>query len=253
MYMDKRFQIGKHSDVGRVRDLNEDAFGTVDTFHVAEELQNERGTLIAVADGMGGHAAGEVASQEAIQVLFESFYSQMNRDPGKALLAAIHQANDHIYQIACNDCEKTSMGTTVVAAVLKDNRVHVANVGDSRAYFIRGETVRQITHDHSWVAEQVRARLMSQEEADRHMYKNVITRAVGSNFRVHIDSFRESLKSRDSILLCTDGLSNKVNAIEIASILDVIPDPETAAQEMVHLANERGGEDNITAVIARVR
>ncbi|HEX9076072.1 MAG TPA: Stp1/IreP family PP2C-type Ser/Thr phosphatase [Anaerolineae bacterium] len=251
--MDKRFQIGKHSDVGRVRDLNEDAFGTADTFHIAEELQNEHGTLIAVADGMGGHAAGEVASQEAIQVLFESFYSQTNRDPGKALLAAIHQANDHIYQIACNDCEKTSMGTTVVAAVLKDNRVHVANVGDSRAYLIRGENVRQITHDHSWVAEQVRARLMSQEEAERHVYKNVITRAVGSNVQVHIDSFREGLKSRDSILLCTDGLSNKVNAIEIASILDVIPDPEAAAQEMVHLANERGGEDNITAVIARVR
>jgi protein phosphatase len=113
--------------------------------------------------------------------------------------------------------------------------------------------VRQITHDHSWVAEQVRARLMTPEEAERHVYKNVITRAVGSNLQVHIDSFRERLKSRDSILLCTDGLSNKVNAIEIASILDVIPDPEAAAQEMVHLANERGGEDNITAVIARVR
>lgn len=252
MDVDKRFQIGKHSDVGRVRDLNEDAFGTVETFRIAEELENELGTLVAVADGMGGHAAGEVASQEAIRVLFESFYSQTTKDPGKALLAAIIRANEHVYELACNDCEKAHMGTTLVAAVLKDNRIHVANVGDSRAYLIRGESVRQITHDHSWVAEQVRARLMTQEQAERHVYKNVITRAVGSNSNVHIDTFREGLKSRDWILLCTDGLSNKVNTTEIASILDVIPNPETAAQEMVHLASERGGEDNITAVIVRV-
>lgn len=252
MDIDKRFQIGKHSDVGQVRDLNEDAFGTADSFQIGSQIQNERGTLVAVADGMGGHAAGEVASKTAIQVLFESFYAQSERDPSKALLAAMEIANEKIYEIACNDCEKTNMGTTLVAAVLRENRAYVANVGDSRAYLIRGDDVRQITHDHSWVAEQVRARLMTHEQAQRHVYRNVITRAVGSGSNVHVDTFREGLKPRDAILLCTDGLSNKVSHVEMASILDVIPEPETAAQEMVHLANERGGEDNITAVIVRV-
>jgi protein phosphatase len=171
-------RIGKRSDVGKERELNEDSLGTPGTFNLSWARQKERGSLLAVADGVGRHAAGEAASQTAIQVLFDTYYSGSERDPARALEASLAEANKRVRELATSDVEKHSMGTTLVAAVRQGTRLFVANVRDSRAYLIRGSKMRQLTHDHSWVGEQVRARLLTEDQAEKHAFKNIVTRAI---------------------------------------------------------------------------
>ncbi|MDE3091222.1 MAG: Stp1/IreP family PP2C-type Ser/Thr phosphatase [Chloroflexota bacterium] len=252
MANEKDIRIGKRTDVGKVRELNEDSFGTAGTFGIGWQQQKQRGTLVAVADGMGGHAAGEVASEMATQALFKTYYAAPDRDPRKALTAGYAEANRTVFETASKDATKTSMGTTLVAAAIKGGALCVANVGDSRAYLVRGKSIHQITNDHSWVAEQVRARVLSEEQAKQHVYKNIITRAIGNRPEVKPDFFRRELRAGDVIVLCSDGLSNKVESREIQAIVSRNLDPDQAAQELIALANERGGEDNITAVVVRV-
>ncbi len=245
----EQIQIGMHSDVGKVRGLNEDALGAPQTFNIDPELEKRHGTLVAVADGMGGHAAGEIASRQAIEALFEAFYATDIKDPQKALSAAFAEANLRVHEVAAVDPAKKNMGTTLVAAVIKGSSLAVANVGDSRVYLIRGSDIRQITEDHSWVAEQVRAQMLTQDQADSHIYKNVITRAIGSNSDAEADLFEVQLKSQDALVLCTDGLSNKVNPAEIHDLVACASDPEDAARNLIRLANDRGGDDNATVVV----
>ncbi len=240
------------SDTGRVRELNEDSFGTAPALQVGWKLQEERGTLVAVADGMGGHAAGEVASKMAIETLFKTYYADKEQDPAKALADGFAAANTRVHEAASADPSKTSMGSTLVAAVVRRGKLYVANVGDSRAYLVRGGKIRQITHDHSWVAEQVRARVLTPEQAQQHVYKNIITRAIGNRAEVKVDTFSEQLKANDIIVLGSDGLTNKVAPNEIAAIVSSTPDPNQAVQKLIGRANENGGDDNITAIVVRV-
>jgi serine/threonine protein phosphatase PrpC len=244
---------------GRRRELNEDAWRGADqsdNFH----LWAQRGRLFAVADGMGGHAAGEIASQLAIETLFAEYYggaegpAPSDGDPyplAGQLRRSISSANRTIYEQATMQVSQAGMGTTIVAAVVYYDWLIVANVGDSRAYLVRDGVIEQITHDHSWIAEQVGAGVLTEKEARVHVYRNLVTRCLGHHPDVQVDTFERFLEPGDVVLLCSDGLSNQVSDAEIAHILgESMPGP--AADRLIDRANRAGGPDNITAVVLKV-
>jgi serine/threonine protein phosphatase PrpC len=256
--MSQRFQldVGFLSDVGQVRELNEDCWGLFEALSRALELSLEtmerKGRLYAVADGMGGHAAGEVASKRAITVLFQQYYGDPDVDLVRSLERAFLAANAEIYAQAATHPEQSGMGTTLVAAVVQDDELVVANVGDSRAYLIRDGQAEQISHDHSWVNEQVEAGLLTESEAQTHIYRNIITRSLGSRPDVPVDTFSLPLQVGDAVFLCTDGVSNEVRAPEIGQIISEATGAEQAAASLIATANRRGGADNLTAIVIRV-
>jgi PPM family protein phosphatase len=222
------------TDVGRVRDGNEDDF--ID--------QADRLGLVAVADGMGGHRAGEVASATALEALRASVAN------GQSLRDAIEGANDAVLEKSESDLELHGMGTTLTAGMLgSDGHLVVGHVGDSRAYLVRGGELTQITTDHSLVEEMVRDGVLTPEQAEVHPQRSTITRALGIDSRVEVDEYPIELQPGDRILLCSDGLTTMVRPDQIAGILTREPDPKRAAQLLVDAANAAGGEDNITAVI----
>ena len=251
--MSKRLlvKIGSLSDPGQVRELNEDYFATPETMEISLDLVEQKGRLYAVADGMGGHAAGEVASQQAIFTLFREYYASPCAEIVKRMAEAIEAANVEVHAQASSDRAKTGMGTTLVAAVLKGDDLYVANVGDSRAYLVREQRIEQITTDHSWVNEQVQAGIITAQEAREHLYRNIITRSLGTKLDVDIDFFQRKVQPGDVLLLCCDGLSNEVKDDEIARIVSAT-DPQEAVQELIDLANQRGGPDNITAIVVKI-
>lgn len=246
-----RVEVGSLSDLGQVRELNEDYLGTPETMNISRDLMEQKGRLYAVADGMGGHAAGEVASRQAISILFEQYYASPAIEPRQRMKEAIEAANAEVYAQASLDRAKTGMGTTLVAAVLQGRDLYVANVGDSRAYLVHEQNIEQITSDHSWVNEQVQAGIITEQEAREHLYRNIITRSLGTKPDVDIDFFQRRVQAGDVLVLCCDGLSNEVEDEEIAHIVWAA-DPQQAAQELVALANQRGGPDNITAIVVKI-
>jgi protein phosphatase len=222
------------TDVGRVRDGNEDDF--ID--------QVDRLGLVAVADGMGGHRAGEVASATALEALRAAVAN------GQSLRDAIEGANDAVLEKSESDRELHGMGTTLTAGMLgSDGQLVVGHVGDSRAYLARDGELTQITNDHSLVEEMVRGGELTPEQAEVHPRRSIITRALGIDPQVEVDEYPIALQAGDRILLCSDGLTTMVRPGDIASILNREHDPNRAAQLLVDAANEAGGEDNITAVI----
>ena len=222
------------TDVGRVRDGNEDDF--ID--------QSNRLGLVAVADGMGGHRAGEVASATALEALRAAVAS------GQSLRDAIEGANDAVLEKSVSDQELAGMGTTLTAGMLgSDGYLVVGHVGDSRAYLVRDGELTQITDDHSLVEEMVRGGELTREQAEVHPRRSIITRALGIDPEVEVDEYPIELQPGDRILFCSDGLTTMVRPDEIASILSREHDPKRAAQLLVDAANAAGGEDNITAVI----
>jgi serine/threonine protein phosphatase PrpC len=243
--------VGSLSDPGQVRELNEDYFGTPETMEISLDLVEQKGRLYAVADGMGGHAAGEVASQQAIFTLFKEYYSSPCAEIVKRMAEAIEAANVEVHAQASSDRAKTGMGTTLVAAVLKGDDLYVANVGDSRAYLVHEQSIEQITKDHSWVNEQVQAGIITEQEAREHLYRNIITRSLGTKPDVDIDFFQRKVHPGDVLVLCCDGLSNEVEDNEITPIVSAT-DPQEAAQKLIDLANQRGGPDNITAIVVEI-
>jgi serine/threonine protein phosphatase PrpC len=237
---------------GRQRPLNEDAWQIApeaDTGH----LWAARGQLFAVADGMGGHAAGEVASQVALDTLLGQYYSsdEMPLPPAIRLERAVLEANLDVYEQAVAVDTQAGMGTTLVAAVIHEDRLIVANVGDSRAYLVRDGEAIQITEDHSWVAEQVKLGVMTDEQAENHAYRNVVTRCLGHKPGIQVDIFEHRLRTGDVILLCSDGLSNQVPADEMARVVTGHT-PDQSTDRLVDLANRAGGPDNITVVVVQV-
>jgi serine/threonine protein phosphatase PrpC len=243
--------VGNLSDPGQVRELNEDYFGTPETMEISLDLVEQKGRLYAVADGMGGHAAGEVASQQAIFTLFREYYASPCAEIVKRMAEAIEAANVEVHAQASSDRAKTGMGTTLVAAVLKGDDLYVANVGDSRAYLVREQSIEQITKDHSWVNEQVQAGIITEQEAREHLYRNIITRSLGTKPNVDIDFFQRKVHPGDVLVLCCDGLSNEVEDTEITRIVSAT-DPQEAVQKLIDLANQRGGPDNITAIVVKI-
>ncbi|MEJ2211951.1 MAG: Stp1/IreP family PP2C-type Ser/Thr phosphatase [Anaerolineae bacterium] len=236
----------KLTDVGRARDHNEDYVG----IHVPPDAQQQaaKGIMYAVADGMGGHQAGEVASQGAVETVIGQYYSDANPDVGSSLVRAFRAANRSIYEQSQADPDRSGMGTTLVAAVILGRKVYVASVGDSRVYLINAGGIRQITEDHSWVAEQIRMGLLSPEEARHHPQRNVVTRALGSRPEVDVDLFEGEIAEGDSLLLCTDGVTGHLEDHELAALVQGSP-PEEAARQIVAQANERGGKDNMGLII----
>src|SRR5215472_8457086 len=201
------------TDVGRRREHNQD-----NVTHYVPPDENElaeKGALFVVCDGMGGHAAGEVASELGVNAVRDVYYSSHEKDVIDNIAAAIKSANEAIYLYAQEHPESKGMGTTCVAVLIHGGRAYFVNIGDSRAYLVRDGDMRQVTYDHSWVAEQVRAGLLTEEQARTHAHRNVITRSLGTGPSVTADLFVESIKQGDRILLCSDGLHGYVDEREI--------------------------------------
>ena len=244
--------FGNASDVGRVRERNEDYYGVFAENGNAEG--RPPGRLFVVADGMGGHDRGDVASRLAVESLRDAFRStDASVEPGLALRLAVEAANDAVYREGERHHAERRMGTTMTALLLRDGQGYVAHVGDSRAYLVRRRAIRQLTQDHSRVAELVRKGVISAAEAETHPESSTILRAVGLEARVEVDVDGPlPLRSGDAVVLCTDGLTRLVSPEEIRRSCQALP-PQQACERLVALANERGAPDNITVQVIRLR
>ncbi len=229
------------SDPGLKRDVNQDSYGIS-----TPEQDGHRGHLLVVCDGMGGHAAGEVASRLGVEAILHQFKHSTENNPAVLLEQAFGVANQQIYMQG-----RGTMGTTGVAAFLVDHMLYVANVGDSRAYLIRAGQIQQISQDHSFVAEQVMAGLLTAAEARSSVHRNMITRALGHQHEVQVDLFSLPLQAGDMVLLSTDGLHGVVEEYDIVQVALTLP-PDAAVQRLVELANAGGGPDNITVILAAI-
>jgi serine/threonine protein phosphatase PrpC len=245
-----RLDVAQLTDVGRKRPHNEDNMAYV--IPKDAQVMAKKGALFVVADGMGGHAAGEVASEIAVETISSAYYQDdNNEDITASLLHAIKRANALIHQRAAENMMRSGMGTTCVAAVLRGSTAYIANIGDSRAYMVRAGQVRQVSQDHSWVEEQVRAGLLTRDQARSHAQRNVITRSLGTQSDVDIDIFTEQMFEDDTLLLCSDGLSGQISDDDLRTIMGKYS-PQESVYRLVERANENGGPDNITAIVIRV-
>ena len=232
------------TDIGRKREINQDyVFATDETIG---NLPN----LLVVADGMGGHRAGDFASRFTVEVLAEEVQNSKETHPEQILGNAIQTANERLMEEAAKDSRLEGMGTTLVAATILDHVLYFANVGDSRLYLINKE-IRQLSKDHSMVEEMVRLGGLTEEEAKHHPDKNIITRAMGVKDKVEPDFFEYRLKGGDTILMCSDGLTNMVDDDEIFQIVKSARDIVEAVETLIQRANENGGSDNIGIVLAQ--
>jgi PPM family protein phosphatase len=230
------FRYAGATDRGKVRESNEDAFLAT-------------AQVLAVADGMGGHAAGEVAARITTDTLARALRQAKKGDPADALTEAIKAANETIIDRANEDNRYRGMGTTVTAAVLRGNVLTIGHVGDSRAYVLSGGVLHQITEDHSLVGEMVREGLLSRDDAAVHPQRSVITRALGASRNLEVDIVERELEPGDKILLATDGLTSVLADSALERTLAQDAPPLEAANRLVEQANARGGPDNITAVV----
>ena len=205
--------------------------------------------LFVVADGMGGHNAGEYASRFTVDKMVEVISQYRQQEPVAAMKEALTEANSQLLEEAGADPSKSGMGTTVVAATVIGDLLHVANIGDSRLYVIDHEAIRQITRDHSLVEEMVRLGEMDKAAAKVHPDKNIITRAIGVTRELAVDFFEVELRPEDMILLCSDGLTNMVEDEEIKEIVLEQKNIVEKAEKLINTANENGGKDNITVIL----
>lgn len=240
-------EVAKITDTGKKRDYNQDQ---------AEIFYNQNGQpLLLLCDGMGGHNAGDVASEMALFQVGSSWIetAEMNHaEVGAWLQANIHAANQRVYDKSLQFRDLFGMGTTIVGAVLLSGEAIIAHVGDSRAYLLQDGNLRQITTDHSYVQELVDNQAITAEEAQNHPQKNIVTRSIGIEENVEIDIQRIHVREHDVIILCSDGLSDMLIDEEIARIIAHYPHLEDSAEELVTAANEAGGRDNISVVLARI-
>jgi serine/threonine protein phosphatase PrpC len=248
-----KVQAAARTDLGLVRQNNED------NYYLAETIG-----LFVVADGMGGHASGEVASKMTVDIIRDYFkgtgkekpvqigpYRKDCSDVTNRLASAVRLANMAVYEASGSHPELQKMGTTVVAALIDGNRLSIAHIGDSRLYLIRAGNIEQLTDDHSIVNEQVKRELITKEEASRSELKNILTRALGMAVDVEVDLAEMTMAPDDILILCSDGLSGMVEDDAMLSVIEESGDPSTACERLVAMANANGGKDNITVVIAR--
>jgi PPM family protein phosphatase len=241
-------RVGAATDTGPVREQNEDA---VLISEPDPQLLETNGLLLAVADGMGGYQRGEVASRIAVDTLKEIYYEsplEENEIPDR-LKRAFRTANERIFEDGSAEGQQNMMGTTLVAAVVKDNDLTLANVGDSRGYLVRAGKANQVTQDHSLVAEQVAAGAMTAEEARESQHRNIITRALGHRNRVDVDIFEMRLLGDDRLVLTSDGLHDYVTEEDLAEI-PLAKSADEAARELISLAIENQTNDNISVLVA---
>jgi PPM family protein phosphatase len=239
------------SDRGRVRLNNEDAHGQFVPETTAEV--EERGVVFVVADGMGGHRGGEIASRIAVRTILAFYTADSGTDRAIALTRAFHEANQTIIQEAVSDSTLFGMGTTCTALALHQGRAYFAHVGDSRCYLVRRGKILQVTNDHSIVGEMVRSGILSDEDARTHPKRNVITRSLGAQPDVMAETPESiELEVGDTFLLCSDGLTGYLSDIDLSVVLATHA-PEEACKILVRMANEQGGRDNITVQVITIR
>ena len=268
-----KISVYAKSDVGVVRSGNEDNFlvlnlSTADTWKPEDPdnppasltsfSQSHYGSLIAVTDGMGGALAGEVASRLAVECVRDRML-ELQASPSyskfsfpERLRLSIELANLYVYQMSAKRAEYNGMGATFTAVGLSGTDAYFGQVGDSRAYLIRERHIQQVTRDQSLVGQLVEAGHLTEEEAERHSYRNVILQALGASPNLNVVIDRLPIRDMDTFALCSDGLSNKVRPDEIKAIIDQSGSLKEACESLINLANERGGEDNITVLIAQV-
>lgn len=230
------------TDKGRKRELNEDYV------YASEKPVGNLPNLFIVADGMGGHKAGDYASDFTVKTMIEEIEHSFEKNPSIIFQKAITAANRKLREIASRDLTKKGMGTTVVAATCMGRYLQVANVGDSRLYVVN-DTITQITTDHSYVEEMIRRGSLERENARSNPNKNIITRAVGAKNDIQVDIYVVELKPGDLLLMCSDGLSNMLEDEEMRMIIKRQRDIMEMAEELVKAANENGGKDNISVIL----
>ena len=237
------------SDKGIIREQNEDFWNIV--------LDN-KGNPIAfiIADGMGGHKAGDVASRMAVEIISQEIYRGFEAINSSTTIGflekAVNLANDEIYKYALLNLNGTGIGTTLTLGLIHSGKITIAHIGDSRFYMVRGGTIQSMTRDHSFVGELVEKGVLDQEEARNHPLRNQITRALGYEKNIEIDFYNIDVKKGDMYLFCTDGLTVKVSSDELLTMLEQEKDLNVILKNMVELANQRGGDDNITAIIVKI-
>ena len=248
-------QVGFVSHEGQRRGHNEDSAALVDLEVPGAGLKM---WLCAIADGAGGMASGDLASRLTIEAVKRSLQDQVAASahpaPGESygewLASAVQEANTLVYRRSQH--EQTRMASTLVVALVEGQRIHIANVGDSRAYLVRAAGLQRITRDHSAVQELLNAGLITKEQAERHPFEHILTRAIGPEPHVEPDLFTERVHPGDRVLLCSDGLTNMVAEDDIWQMVREAVNPQAAAQALVDAANQAGGKDNITAVVIEV-
>lgn len=232
--------LGILSDIGNVRKINEDFVGSYESDDIS---------IYIIADGMGGHNAGEVASKLAVENTI-SYIKSLDSidDMESALIEGIKIANEKIFRLAKMNEELVGMGTTITASLVRDNRMIVANVGDSGCYIMKYNGITKVTKDHSLVQQLIDEGSITEEEAASHPNKNIITRALGTNISVEIDTFEIDLCDIKKVILCTDGLSNLVSTSEMYDII-LNNNNEDACKMLVDLSKLKGGRDNISVIV----
>lgn len=230
------------TDIGQKRQLNQDFI------YLSETPIGNLPNVFIVADGMGGHNAGDYASRYAVETVVEEIGASFEKNPVKILDKAIEKANRRIRELAREEAAYNGMGTTMVVATCMGKYLEVANVGDSRLYVV-GDTIEQITQDHSLVEEMVRMGGIDRASARNHPDKNIITRAIGARDYIEADFFNLELQQRDMVLLCSDGLTNMVDDETIHQILTGDGSLRERAEELVRTANHNGGKDNISVIV----
>ena len=255
------YKVSMLTDTGLVRGHNEDSVFVFDSSQLPEPSPVSYGVYI-VADGMGGHQAGEVASQKAIQILKSTLLDNpdyiLSADINDQIRQAFEKANSEIYHASQNSPLLSGMGTTTTLGFRKSDRLYIGHVGDSRAYLIRNGEIIRITRDHSLVESLILSGAITEEESRVHPDRNVITRALGTSKNIIVDSYKEYtgedsilLNINDRVVFCTDGLTNEIHEKEILEIIQQVPDVSTACQKLVEVANNRGGNDNITVIVVQ--
>ncbi|HWE42086.1 MAG TPA: Stp1/IreP family PP2C-type Ser/Thr phosphatase [Gemmatimonadaceae bacterium] len=239
--------VAARSDVGMIRAGNEDSF---------HSKVDETGGIFIVADGMGGHAAGEVASEMAVEILRDQLSALRDlhdRNAADKVMNALRGANLAIYNRTVTETDKQGMGTTASVLIISGRRYLIGQVGDSRIYLLRDGALRQLTKDHSYVQEQVDAGFLTPEQARYHPYSNVITRCVGASDDVEPDTFAGETRDGDIFLVASDGLTGMVDDRRLQQLLSARAEPQRIVDSLIAEANGRGGLDNITAILVQVR
>ena len=244
--------LGALSHIGKERSSNQDSFCAL----AGADAPPGINALLAVADGMGGHKAGEVASEMAVQTLITKLspdYAAVRptNDILPTLKRAIGELNTEIHMAAA--CPQTrGMGTTLTATAIVGGTLAIGHVGDSRAYLLREGRIRQLTRDHSWVGDQMAKGLITSRDAETHPWRNILTRAIGMGASIDVDGVAVEIRKSDLLLICSDGVHSLIGDDELASILTGSADPQSSCREIVDLANAKGGNDNITVVVGRI-
>jgi protein phosphatase len=250
MFGNERLVASLRTDQGRVRDHNEDYVASVEPASESDEAQD--GWLYIVADGVGGAEAGEVASEFATErTIYHYLNNRQEPDFGQRLLQAMQSANDDLQELIVERATGKRMATTMVAAVIHNGAAFLGNVGDSRGYHWQDGMLRQITKDQSFVAKLVEEGVITEEEAMNHPRKNVILQSLGSEDPPQIDRFEVALAPSEQLVMCSDGLTRHVSDQEINKVISE-NDPSEATDKLIRLANDRGGEDNISVAILKI-